>query len=227
MLIVLEGLDGSGKQTHTDKICKRLEGEGYKYNKLHFPDYDSDSSALVKMYLAGAFGGNPNDVNPYVASSFYAVDRIASYLSNRKWQLPDGHIVIADRYTTSNAVHQAGKLQGVERDKYLEWLFDFEYNLLGLPSPDLVLFLNMPPRYSASFISNRSNKSNGCNQKDIHENDAVYLECAYNNALYVAEKCGWCIIDCVHNGNVRKIDDINNDIYDKIKEKCNVELFTD
>ncbi len=217
MLIVIEGLDGSGKQTHTEKISKRLAQDGYNVKKIHFPNYESNSSALVKMYLAGDFGENANLINPYAASSFYAVDRIASYLLNWKDALKDGAVVISDRYTTSNAIHQAGKLAFEERDAYLDWLFDFEYNKLGLPAPDLVLFLNMPPNYSAKLIAKRCNKSNGGAEKDIHEKDAVYLECAYANALCIAKRCGWNIVDCVYGGKVRSIGEINDDIYNLIK----------
>lgn len=217
MLIVIEGVDGSGKQTHTEKIFKRLADEGQKVKQIHFPNYQSDTSALVKMYLSGQFGGNPNDVNPYVASSFYAVDRIATYLLDREKFFERDGIIISDRYTTSNAVHQAGKLCGNERDAYLDWLFDFEYNILGLPSPDLVVFLDMPPKHAKRLIKNRCNKINGCAGKDIHETDTAHLEGAYENALYVAKKYGWSIVNCVSNGEVRSIDSINDEIYRLIK----------
>lgn len=227
MLIVFEGVDGSGKQTHSQMICERLEKEGKRVKRINFPDYKSDSSALVKMYLAGSFGQHPNDISPYAASSFYAVDRVASYLTDWKADLQGGKIIVADRYTTSNAVHQAGKLKEDERDKFLNWLFDFEYNILGLPSPDLVVFLDMPPEYSVSLIGSRCNKANGLREKDIHEKDISYLGEAYNNALYVAKKCGWHIIDCVFKGQIRTIKDINNDIYNLIKEICKLEFYTD
>ncbi|MCK9479916.1 MAG: thymidylate kinase [Firmicutes bacterium] len=227
MLIVFEGVDGSGKQTHAELIYKRLAGEGKKIKRISFPDYKSDSSALVKMYLSGAFGQRPNDVNPYAASSFYAVDRIASYLANWKADLQGGKMILADRYTTSNAVHQAGKLIGEKRDKYLDWLFDFEYNLLGLPNPDLVIFLSMPPKHSAGLISKRCNKANGESEKDIHEKDFSYLNRAYNNALYVAKRFNWSIVNCVEENSIRTIEDINNDIYNLIKETCKFEFHTD
>jgi len=226
MLIVIEGVDGSGKQTHTDKIFHKLISEGKKIKKINFPDYNSNSSALVKMYLEGCFGKNPNDVSPYAASSFYAVDRVASYLTSWKDDIQKGKIILADRYTTSNAVHQAGKLKGKERDKYLKWLFDFEYNILGLPAPDLVVFLNMPPQYAAQLINGRKNKANGFSQKDIHETDISYLEKSYNNALYIAKKFNWHIVDCICNGHIRPIDEINNEIYKLIKESITFGLYT-
>lgn len=220
MLIVIEGVDGSGKQTHTDKIYSRLTQNGKSVKKIHFPDYDSDTSALVKMYLNGQFGQNPDDVSPYVASSFYAVDRIASYLMSWKKEYETGDIILADRYTTSNAVHQAGKLGKDERDSYLDWLFDFEYNVLGLPNPDLVVFLDMPPQYGLELIRNRDNKITGENEKDIHEKDVSHLSKSYQNALCVAQKYGWSIVKCVSDGKIRSIDEINDEIFNLIIGAC-------
>lgn len=216
MLIVIEGVDGSGKQTHTDRIYKRLVSHCKCVKEIHFPDYNSDTSALVKMYLGGSFGQKPEDVSPYVASSFYAVDRIASYLAGWRSEYERGDVILADRYTTSNAVHQAAKLEGAERDAYLDWLFDFEYRILGLPKPDLVVFLDMPPEFGAALIKSRDNKITGGQDKDIHEKDARHLDKAYQNALYIAEKYGWSIIRCVADGKVRPIDEINDEIYNLI-----------
>lgn len=213
MLIVIEGIDGSGKQTQTDKIYGRLCAEGKKVRKIRFPDYDSDSSALVKMYLGGAFGSKPEDVSPYVASSFYAVDRIASYLRDWKTDYNEGSIIIADRYTTSNAVHQAGKLDEDKRSDYLNWLFDFEYNILGLPKPDKVIFLDMPPQFGAMLISGRDNKITNGSEKDIHEKDSKHMIHSYNNALWVAKKYGWKIVGCVQDEKLRPVEDINDEIY--------------
>jgi len=216
MLVVIEGVDGSGKQTHTDRIYNRLAVQGKSVKKIHFPDYDSDTSALVKMYLGGSFGQRPEDVSPYIASSFYAVDRIASYLAGWKQEYERGDIILADRYTTSNAVHQAAKLEGAERDEYLDWLFDFEYRVLGLPKPDLVVFLDMPPELGAELIKSRDNKITGGQDKDIHEKDASHLEKAYQNALYIAEKYGWSIVRCAMDGAVRSIEEINDEIFNMI-----------
>jgi dTMP kinase len=138
-LIVIEGLDGSGKATNAAALYKKLEELGKNVKKISFPDYDSDSSALIKMYLGGQFGSKPGDVNAYAASAFYAVDRFASFKTGWQTEYQRGDWIIADRYTTSNAVHQASKLEGGERDGYFEWLYDFEFNKMGLPKPDLVI----------------------------------------------------------------------------------------
>ena len=215
-IIVIDGLDGSGKSTQLEIIQKKLEEMNYNVKTISFPDYDSPSSALVKMYLGGVFGDKPEDVNPYVASSFYAVDRIGSYLMDWKKDYEKGTLILSDRYTTSNAVHQAGKLPGGARDGFLDWLFDYEYRLLSLPKPDLVIFLDMPFEHGRRLISNRSNKITGGMQKDIHENDAMHIQSAYENALYVAKKYGWKIISCVEDGKVRSIDSIHQEIYSLI-----------
>ena len=217
MLIVIEGIDGSGKQTQTEMLISRLEKDN-KVRKIAFPDYDSDTSALVKMYLGGKFGENAFDVNAYTASSFYAVDRIGSYLSDWKKDLDDGEIVISDRYTTSNAIHQGSKLNGEEREKYLNWLFDFEYNLLELPKPDFVFFLNMPPDYGRCLMKDRNNKITGKSELDIHERNADYLQKSYDNAIAVARRFNWTVIDCVKDGMIRTIEDINDEIYSTVKD---------
>jgi len=217
MFIVIEGVDGSGKQTQSQILFDKLSLT-IKTKKIQFPNYDSNSSALVKMYLAGEFGSNADDVSPYVASSFYAVDRIASYLKDWKKDLDSGTVIIADRYTTSNAVHQAGKIKGDERDVFLDWLFDYEYNVLKLPKPDVVIFLDMPPEYGRQLMENRNNKITGESEKDIHERDFKYLHNAYNCAIAVAKKYNWNIISCVKEGVVRSVDDIHKDILRSIIE---------
>ena len=217
MLIVIEGIDGSGKQTQAEMLISRLEKDN-KVRKIAFPDYDSDTSALVKMYLGGKFGENAFDVNAYTASSFYAVDRIGSYLSDWKKDMDSGKIIISDRYTTSNAIHQGSKLTGKEREGYLNWLFDFEYNLLGLPKPDFVFFLNMPPEYGRQLMKDRNNKITGESELDIHERDRDYLQKSYDNAIDVARRFDWTVIDCVKDGAIRTVEDINDEIYSTVKD---------
>ena len=212
-LIVIEGLDSSGKQTQTERLCKVLNDNGIPVRKISFPCYESDSSALVKMYLAGKFGQNAEDVNPFAASSFYAVDRYASYKTDWGKFYEDGGIVIADRYTTSNMIHQAGKISDLaERDKYLEWLYDYEFSYLGLPKPDKVLFLEMPPAVSERLMKERANKITGQQEKDIHEKDKDHLSNSYNSALYVAEKFDWVKVSCVRDDNLRTIEDIHEEL---------------
>ena len=215
MLVVIEGVDGSGKQTQTQLLHDRLK-DNFKIRRLTFPDYNSDTSALVKMYLGGEFGNKPESVNAYASSSFYAVDRIGGYLKDWHEDYERGDFILCDRYTTSNAVHQAGKLSGKERDDYLDWLFDYEYKLLGLPKPDLVFFLDVPPEVSRELMKNRNNKITGESEKDIHESNADYITKSYENALYVAKKCGWNVIECVKNGKLRSIEDINDEIYNLV-----------
>lgn len=215
MLVVIEGVDGSGKQTQSQMLYDRLS-EKFEIRRLTFPCYESDTSALVKMYLGGEFGSKPEDVNAYASSTFYAADRIGSFLKDWRGDYENGKFILCDRYTTSNAVHQAGKLCGEEKDKFLDWLFYYEYNLLGLPKPDYVFFLDVPPEVSRKLMENRNNKITGEQEKDIHEKNSDYLEKSYNNALYVAKKCGWNVIECVKNGKLRSIEDINDEIYNLV-----------
>lgn len=197
-LIVIEGLDGSGKATNAALLADYLKEQGKTVKKITFPVYDSDSSALVRMYLSGQFGTKPSDVGAYAASAFYAVDRFASYRTDWKEALDAGHYVIADRYTTSNAVHQASKLEGAERDSYLEWLYDFEFVKLGLPRPDAVIYLDVPPEVSQKLIEGRYQGDNS--KKDIHEKDVAYLEHCREAALYAADRLGWHRVQLTTNG---------------------------
>lgn len=207
MLIVLEGVDGSGKATHTELLYQHLLAAGRSVQRINCPNYESRSSSLVKMYLAGEFGFNPKEVNVYAASSFYAVDRFASYQKEWKEYLAQGDIILADRYVTSNMIHQACKLDGPERDRYLDWLTDYEYHLLGLPEPDLVVFLNMPPSVGQTLIQSRKNKITGGDEKDIHEKDSTHLHSAYEAALYSAQKYGWKVVDLAPNGAAESIEE--------------------
>lgn len=208
-LIVMEGLDGCGKQTQTALLKDKLEQKGYKVITITFPDYQSEASAPVKMYLNGDFGDKASEVNPYMASAFYAVDRIASYKKYWEKDLKNGTIVIADRYTTSNMLHQATKLDGKDRDEYLNWLVDFEFNRLGLPVPDGVIYLDMPQEAAQELRKNRLNKFEGC---DIHEKDKAYLEKCAAAAKSLSEKYGWRMVSCVRDGNLRTIEDINEEV---------------
>ena len=209
-LIVLEGLDGSGKGTQAKLLAKHLTVTDHLVREITFPDYDSDSSALVKMYLAGQFGDKPDDVNAYAASSFYAVDRFASYKQDWGGFYRDGGILVADRYTTSNAVHQCSKLPRAEWDAYLDWLFDFEYGKLGIPAPDEVLFLDLPTAVSQKLMSERYHGDE--TRKDIHEKDLDYLARSREAAYYCAEKLGWEKIDCTCDGALLSIEEIERKV---------------
>ncbi len=213
-LIVIEGLDGCGKSTQLELLPKRLMERGINVKSVSFPDYESNSSALVKMYLGGEFGSRPNDVNAYAASSFYAVDRFASFKKNWGEFYNGGGTVVAGRYTTSNAVHQASKLDPKNWESFLSWLYDFEYEKIGIPKPDMVIFLDMPTEVSQKLLGNRY--SGDDNKKDIHERDIEYLNHCRESALFTAKFSGWEIINCAENGNARSIDAISDDILDKV-----------
>jgi len=218
-LICIEGGDGSGKETQTGRLFQRLLDDRYKILKVEYPNYASESSALVKMYLNGDFGSRPEDVSPYIASTFYALDRYASY--KKEWErfYQDGGIVLADRYTTANMIHQASKIMDeVQREEFLQWLHHFEFQLLGLPEPDCVIFLDMPPQYSAKLIRERKNKITGKADKDIHEKDSGYMEQAYKSSLWVAQKYNWNRIACVEGERIRSIEEIHEEVYGIVKK---------
>lgn len=217
-LYVIEGSDGSGKATQSKLLYDRLLSENKKVRLISFPDYESDSSVLVKMYLAGEFGTDANDVNVYAASTFYAVDRFASF--KKDWQnfYSNGGIIIADRYTTSNMVHQAAKIKNInKKDKYLDWLWNLEFELFKLPVPDLVLFLDVKPEISQKLMENRLNKITKETKKDIHENNIRFLFESYNNALYVAKKYDWKIINCNEGGKIASVETIHKKIYKELR----------
>ena len=213
-LFVIDGTDGSGKQTQFTKLQERLTKEGVEYQTVSFPNYDSPSSSLVKMYLSGEFGKNAKEISPYIASTFYAVDRYATFQTGFKKYYENGGIILADRYTTANMVHQAGKISDKnEREKFLNWLWDFEFKLYGLPIPSEVFFLKMPPEKAMELIKNRENKFTHTAQKDIHERDKNHLIDSYNAACDVAVKYNWYTVECIKDGKLRSIEDIHEEIY--------------
>lgn len=218
LIIIESGSDSSGKATQTKKLYDRLKQEGHNIKKVTFPNYESEACAPVKMYLNGDFGTHPDDVNAYVASTFYAIDRFASYKMEWKKFYEDGGIIISDRYTTSNMVHQAVKMKDSEKDDFLDWLYDLEFNKYGLPVPDCVIFLDMPPEVSQELMKDRLNKITGEAKKDIHESDKEYLNRSYYNSLGICDKYSWNRVNCVQNGELRTIDDINNEIYDMVSK---------
>lgn len=215
-LIVIEGLDGSGKSTQLELLPQNLENKGIDCKTVSFPDYQNPSSTLVKMYLAGDFGKKADDVNAYAASTFYCVDRYASFKSAWGEYYNNGGTVIAGRYTTSNAVHQCSKLPEVEWEDFLNWLYDFEYNKVGIPKPDKVIFLDMPVEVSQKLLSKRYEGDN--NKKDIHEKDTEYLARCRKAAVYTAKASNWDIVPCAENGEARSIEDIANDVLEKVLE---------
>ncbi len=221
-LFVIDGTDGSGKQTQFEKLKDRLSNAGIEYKTVSFPNYDSPSSSLVKMYLSGEFGENAQDVSPYIASTFYAADRYATFQKEYRKYYDEGGIILADRYTTANMVHQAGKIKDEkEREKFLNWLFDLEFNLYSLPVPSKVFFLNMPPEKTIKLMEGRENKFSHNETKDIHERDKSHLIDSYNAACSVAKKYGWYEVKCCQNDEIRTIDDIHEEIYNEVKRVLN------
>lgn len=215
-LIVIEGVDSSGKATQSELLFNEISKK-HDTKLITFPDYSSDFSLPVRNYLKGDLGKKPDDVNAYAASSFYAIDRYASFKT--KWGdfYNNGGIIIADRYTTSNIVHQASKING-DKKEFINWLTDYEYNRMALPVPDLVIFLDMPPENAAALMRERKNKITGESQKDIHESDFEFLKKSYDNAVSVADFCGWYKIKCADNKNIRSIEDIHAEILNKALE---------
>lgn len=215
-LYVIEGVDGSGKATQTELLYQALLAQGKNVRKVSFPDYDSPSSSLIKMYLNGEFGTDPQSVNAFATSVFFAVDRFASFRKDWQQFYEDGGIIIADRYVTSNLVHQAGKIADAdEKERYIAWLSDLEYNIFGLPKPDCVIFLDMPPAYSLCLRQQRGALKQGLSA-DIHEADQQYLQQAYDNAIGIAKQQNWHNISCVADDEIRAIDDIHQEILQTI-----------
>jgi len=218
-LFVIDGTDGSGKQTQFEKLKERFDQEEIDYRTVSFPNYDSRSSSLVKMYLSGEFGDHAKDINPYIASTFYAGDRYATYTKDYKEYYENGGIILADRYTTANMVHQTGKIEKDEdKDKFLNWLSDFEFGLYGLPKPDEVFLLKMPVDTAIELIKDRDNKFTHSGEKDIHERDVQHLRDSYEAACYVAKKYNWYAIECVKDGEIRTREDIHEEIFQEIKK---------
>ena len=216
-LIVIEGLDGSGKATQAQLLAAHLKEEGLSVREITFPDYASDSSALVKMYLSGQFGPHPDDVNAYAASSFYAVDRYASYKTSWGGFYEQGGIVIADRYTTSNAVHQCSKLPSDQWESFLRWLFDYEFHLLGLPTPDAVIYLQVDPAVSQKLMTARYHGDES--KKDVHEKDTAYLARSREAAEYCAAHLGWHTVHCTRGDAMRSIENIQAAVQSIVQEK--------
>ena len=215
-IIVIEGLDGSGKATQTARLYEKLSALGKRVRKLEFPDYDSPASALVKMYLGGEFGSKPEDVNAYAASAFYAVDRAASYLKSWKQDYQDDVIFLCDRYATSNIIYQMAKVPPQERDAFIAWQEDFEYDRLGLPRPDAVLYLDVAPEVSQKLMEKRYGGDNS--KKDLHESNLRFLLSCRESALYAAEKRGWRMIDCCEQGEMKSVEQIAQEIEEALKE---------
>ncbi|MBS5790387.1 thymidylate kinase [Fusobacterium sp.] len=218
-LIVIEGTDSSGKETQTKKLFEKLEEKDLKVKKISFPNYDSPACEPVKMYLAGAFGEEAMKVNPYPVSTMYAIDRYASFKTDwEKFYNEDG-IIVTDRYVTSNMVHQASKIRDLdEKKKYLNWLEDLEYEKMGIPCPDLVIFLNMPTEMAVRLMAERKNKITGEEKKDIHERDKEYLKESHANACKIANIYNWKEIKCNDGERIKTIEEIGEEVFSLVEE---------
>ncbi len=214
-LIAVEGLDGAGKGTQSKLLYDDLLAQGKNVRIISFPDYESPASDPVKMYLSGEFGARPGDVNAYAASAFFAVDRYASYKKDwGEFLESEDAIIIANRYTTSNAIHQLSKLERDDWDEYLRWLSDFEFEKLGIPAPDMVLFLDVKPEITSELVKARCEKENIA--ADIHEADSEYLQLCYKAANYACDKLGWTKIQCTNERGILTVEEIRERIQEKI-----------
>ena len=223
ILIVLEGLDGSGKGTQTELLKKHLEAKNKKVRVIDFPDYSSEGCTLVKMYLGGKLGDDPDDTNAYAASAFFAVDRYASFKADWKKDYDKlGKVVIANRYSSANAVHQLSKLPRDQWDAFIDWLWDFEFMKLGIPAPDLVLYLELPPEMSLELVRRRSEETGQA--RDIHEKDAEYMRRCYDAALYASDKLGWERIRCYDENGIRSREAIFHDIAEVVSSRTELVL---
>lgn len=227
-IFVIEGTDGSGKKTQTRLIRERLTNEGHKLASFPFPNYESLSSGPVRMYLEGELSKNPNDIPAKAASTFYMIDRYITYQKDMKKIYEDNEtIILLDRYSSANIAHQGSKIIekfGIDEerlDEYIEWNMNFEHKELALPEATITFFMNMPIDIALELIANRPDEITGSAKKDIHERNTKHLENSLKSGLYAAKKLGWYIVECVKDGKLRSIEDINDEIYNVIKENLN------
>ncbi len=209
-LIVIDGLDGSGKKTQTDMVYEHLKANGKKVKEISFPDYKEKSSTLIKMYLDGEFGKNPEDVNAYAASSFFAMDRYASYIKHWKRDYEQGTLILSDRYSTSNIIYHMSKLDQKEWKDYIDWLEDYEYNKIGIPKPDVVIYLDVDINISQRLLSERYDGEES--RKDIHEKNIDFIRKCRECAMFASDKLNWEIINCMNGNALRSKEDINKEI---------------
>lgn len=217
LLIAVEGVDASGKQTQTELLYKFLTEKGIKVRRLSFPMYECDSSAGVRMYLNGELSESADGISAYAASSLFASDRFLSFKSDWAKDYENDTLILCDRYVGSNMIHQACKLDESERDAFLDWLDDFEFGIYALPKPDVTIFLDMPPEKGRELMASRRNKIDNSETHDIHERDRDFLEKSYNCACSVAEKFGWTRISCVNGDKIRSVEEISEEIKGKVE----------
>lgn len=207
-IIVIDGLDGSGKATQTEIVYRNLKEKGLNIKKVSFPDYESKSSTLVKMYLNGELGGL-NELNPYAIATFYANDRYIKWVTELKDFYENDGIIICDRYISANLIHQGVKLKEEERKFFYDWCYDLETKKFNIPKENLTIFLLVNPAVSKELMKSRTTT-------DIHENNISYLNKCYENSKSIIEYCNWKTIKCDDNNRIRDIYEINKDIMDII-----------
>ena len=209
-LLSLEGLDGSGKTTQTALLCRDLKARGIPFRHVKFPNYDQPYSAPVRMYLSGVFGAGPGDVNAYTASSFFAVDRAASFLSDWRKDYENGTPILADRYTTYNLIYQLPKLPKEKWEEFVRWIQDYEYDRIGLPRPNLTVYLDMPAAAARELLNVRYRGDE--TKKDIHERNESYLSACREGAAYAAHMLGWRVVSCAEGGRPKPVERIHEEI---------------
>ena len=217
-LFVIEGAcDGIGKSTQYSLLGKSLEKDGYSIVKHHFPTYESYQGAPVEKYLEGTYG-RPSDLSPFFINSLYAVDRAVTWHTKLKEMYKKGNIILLDRYTTSSIIYQSALLDSEEvRKKFIDYVIDFEYKKIGIKEPDDVIFLQAPFDLVTEMRNKRRVNDGVVN--DIHEQDLKFMRKVYDSALYVADYLSWEKIKCNNGNNMREIEDIHEEIYQKVKRK--------
>jgi dTMP kinase len=219
-LIVIDGTDGTGKHTQTMLLKENLEKEGYFVETIDFPQYGTKSAGPTEDYLNGKYG-SANEVTPYQASILYAVDRFAASFKIKEW-LNQGKIVLSDRYVSANMGHQAGKIEDLkEKDKFLDWLFDLEFNIFNIPKPDLniLLYLDVDLARNLAQKNDSGKFTNDVKKNDIHEKDPEHMKKALESFLYVAEKYNWIKIDCTDKEiGIKTRDEISKIIIENVKK---------
>ncbi len=227
---VFEGIDGCGKATQTDLLADYFKKEGYEVEKIDFPQHGERSSAMVDDYLNGKYGTS-EEVSPYIASIFFSCDRYDASFKIKKW-LAEGKIVVSDRYTVSNLGHQGGKMVENKKEwkKYVNWLYNLEYNIFGIPKPDYTFILKTSPEFSLKLAHNIINKEKqkkreaylgNSKKQDIHEKDENHLRSALDSYLLAAKEFpkDFKVIECLEKGNMLAPEIINQKLIKEIKIK--------
>lgn len=220
-LITIDGIDGSGKSTQCGLLYEELRSQDKNVRLISFPMYGTVGATFVDLYLQGRLGDKPGDTNAYAAATFFAMDRYYSYVTDWKefYEQPDS-IVIASRYSTSNAIHQLSKLDRDDWDEFLTWIDKYEHDQLGLPRADLVMYLEMKPEISLELVNQREDATG--QKKDIHEKDADYINRCYHAAMYSCDRLGWERVICHDGKNPLSIDDIHAKVLENVTRMLDV-----